>query len=179
MRIHKVTPSTLRWSAAHGLFFLVSVVCVGVIGVLVSSRTVLETAFVSPVLDMSDRVRLVMTLFVDPVATYGFPVLAVFLTIDVLFVLNALLLYRLFREKYFVQGRSTALNVTALLLGVVGLGCFSCGSVLFVFLLSVFGLSFSSTWVNLQWWIVGASIALFLVSIVLAFKKLGSPNVCE
>src|SRR3989338_4139464 len=82
-------------------------------------------------------------------------------------------------EKFaFLASRCAPPAMTGLFIAILGLGCFSCGSVLLFFFLSVFGITFSSVLLGAKLWVLGLSVLLFLVSIGISLKKLATPPVC-
>ncbi len=178
MRSYLSVLKKVLWNPRHGAFLFLGMAGVGIVAVLISDYHLIRTVLSTPATRLAEKSLFLSTLFSDPIGTYGGTNIVLFLVIDFLFVLNLLLLYRLFKEKIFLHGKSIWLNISALFVAVVGLGCFSCGSVLFFFLLSVFGVAVSSVWVGTEVWVLILSIMLFCISICISLKKLIAANVC-
>lgn len=163
---------------SHIIFLIVGMISFAVVAVLVSNYQLLMSVATAPTLNREEMLIFLATLFSGPVETYGTDNLIFFLVLDFLFVLNLAVMYRLFKEQFFLPGRGLAPATTAFLVAVLGLGCFSCGSVLLFFFLSVFGVTFSSVVIGAKLWILLLSMLLFIVSIAISLKKLATPPVC-
>lgn len=182
MRSYAHVLKNILWNPYRTVFLLAGTVCFGVIAILISNYTLVLTVLSLPALPLAKKVIFLGTLFSDPIGTYGFQNIGFFLVIGFLFILNILILQRLFQEKLFMRKRSVLLNAGALFAAIVGLGCFSCGSVLLFFFLSIVGVTSSSTfgslWRGADTWVLVLSILLFVVSVGTSLKKLAAPSVC-
>ena len=170
--------ASILWSPSRIMFLLSGMAFFGIVGVFIANYRLLLTVLAEATLRPAEKFAFLATLFSNPVDTYGINNLVFFLVLDFLFILNLLAIYRLFRERLFLSGRCAAPAMTGLFIAILGLGCFSCGSVLLFFFLSVFGITFSSVLLGAKLWVLGLSVLLFLVSIGISLKKLATPPVC-
>lgn len=113
------------------------------------------------------------------VSTGYFPLLMILVTVTLFGINVSLLVYHIKTQKKVLLSQNSGLSAAGLILGIIGVGCASCGSLILFSLASFVGAGSFLSILPLggeEFGLLG--IALLLVSNYLILKKISAPKVC-
>ncbi len=159
------------------LSFLISSVFLLFI-ILVQNLVNLNNIFSSPLLNFSDKLNSFFVSFLSFFTNYNLLGQISIIVMALLMGINIVLVKEYWKRQYNLK-RHTATSSIGLLIGLLGVGCASCGGVL---LTLIFGTG-ATTFLATKFPLGGLEISFISILIILAsnyfvLKKLSEPNVC-